>query len=254
MKIYQSDCLEIEKSGDTLVQKWSEKILDVEDYRREMSKFLELFNKVKPKSLLWDNKNCTLILPEALDDWMGENILVPIYKKGLKKLVFTIPERTAVHLSIIKSLKKADSILQSIYFFDRNEAEQYLALNKNSLPEGEQPVWSCQLNDEKTSFNVNFNINPNDLPKILSYMEQVQVDNQFISLNQKNYESLTVQELKIFRLIALGNSNKLIAEKLFIEESSVKTHRKKIKKKLRIQTIFDIYQYARCYRLMDDSY
>lgn len=251
MDEYKSDYLQIDKVGNTLVQKWSDKPLTVDDYKTEMYNFLHFFKKVKPVGLLWDNRNCNLIIPEELHDWMEQEILIPIYQKGVKKLIFTIPEIVPVHLSIINSLEKAKSILHPIYFSDRNEAELYVTDRKKVDLEEKLRIIDCQPNKNKLSFDLNINVSSNDLPKVLSYLRDLELNNQFIKLNQGKYESLTVQELKVFRLIALGYTNKQVADNLFIEESSVKTHRKKIKQKLGIKSYFDIYQYARSFYLFE---
>jgi DNA-binding NarL/FixJ family response regulator len=45
-------------------------------------------------------------------------------------------------------------------------------------------------------------------------------------------ESLTVREIDVLRLIAAGNRNRDIAERLFISEETVKVHVKHIMEKL----------------------
>lgn len=113
MSIYQSEFLNISKQGETLIQSWTEKDLSVEDYKYELNNFMNLFYQVKPKELVMDIKKCRLIIPEALDGWMAEKVLVPINKKGIKKLAFTIADDMAVHSSIATSLEKAKPIIQS---------------------------------------------------------------------------------------------------------------------------------------------
>ena len=49
-------------------------------------------------------------------------------------------------------------------------------------------------------------------------------------------EKLTKRECEIMQLVALGYSDKGIAEKLFITENTVKTHRHKIYDKLQIES------------------
>jgi len=51
---------------------------------------------------------------------------------------------------------------------------------------------------------------------------------------------LTAREIQILRLLALGNKNKHIAQKLTISEETVKTHRKRIMRKLEISNPFDL--------------
>jgi len=250
MQLYQSEFLSIDKQGEILVQKWSKADLSIEKYKSELLTFLQILNHTKAKELVWDNENCNLLLPEALDEWMGSEILIPIYKKGLKKLILTVPEKNAVHLSIVTSLGKAKSILQPIYFNDLNEATFYAQSDSAMFPIEKKPIVTCAVNEDKSAFHLNVTIPSNDLQGLLSYIDQIDSDNQFRAQHQMYYHSLTFQELTIFKLIVFGNTNKQIGAILFIEESSVKTHRKNIKHKLKIHSFFDIYRYARCFGII----
>lgn len=249
MYIYQSEYLKIAKQGDLMVQQWTSAPLSIEDYKGELLSFLQLFQKVTPKDLLWDNKNCQLLIPEALDQWMGEEILIPIYKRGLKRLIMTVPEQTSVHLSIVKSLEKAVSILQPVYFWEKDEAESYLRRSLSPSTHIVKTEIERVLEPGQPYFDVNLKVSPNDLPRILNAIEQIEHDKEFMLKHQKYYDLLTQQELKILKLIAQGYSNPQVGAILFIEECSVKTHRRNIKQKLKIKTSFDMYQYARSFSL-----
>lgn len=56
--------------------------------------------------------------------------------------------------------------------------------------------------------------------------------NQPIDIHKVDFNSLTSRELDVLRLIAIGETSSSIAEKLFISDSTVSTHRKHILKKL----------------------
>ena len=57
-------------------------------------------------------------------------------------------------------------------------------------------------------------------------------------------ELLTLREREILRLIAQENSNKQIAEKLFISERTVETHRKNILRKTNTNSVIGLIKYA----------
>lgn len=57
-------------------------------------------------------------------------------------------------------------------------------------------------------------------------------------------ESLTQRELEILKLIVEGNSNKDIADKLFISVRTVETHRTNIMHKLEMNSIIDLVKFA----------
>ena len=246
MTIYQSNFLNIYKEGEMLIQSWTEKVLDVEDFKNELYNFMDLFKKFKPKELVIDVKKCKLVIPEEIDVWMAENVLIPISKKGIKKLAFTIAENVAVHLAIATSLDKAKPIIQSIYFSDLEGAVSHAEHVKNM----KSPNFECQTNPATDSIHIDLNIDSNDLPRFLSSMKQIEHDNQFAQDHIDKYNTLTFREIEVLKLIVKGSTNKEIGQILFIEESSVKTHRKNIKQKLNITSLFDIYQFARCFQLI----
>ena len=246
MTIYQTEFLSIYKEGEMLIQSWTAKVLDSENYKNELYNFMDLFYKLKPKAIVIDVKKCTFIIPEEINDWMAINVLVPISKKGIKKLVFTIAEEVAVHLAIVASLDKAKPIIQSVYFSDLEEAKSH----SEQVKHVKLPKFACQTHANTDSIAIDLNIDTNDLPCFLTSMKQMEIDNQFVQDHLNQYNTLTFREIEVLKLIVNGKTNKQIGQSLFIEESSVKSHRKNIKQKLNITSSFDIYQFARCFRLV----
>ena len=246
MNIYQSDFLNIFKEGETIIQSWTEKLLKVDDYKNELINFMALFHQLKPTEVWVDIKKCKLVIPETLDGWMAEMVLIPMSKKGIKNLAFTISESAEVHLAIVRSLDKAKPIIQSSYFSDLESARSHFKLKKDTRT----PKFKCQTNTNTNSITIDLNIHSNDLPEFLTSLKQIESDNAFVKDHLKQYHTLTFREIEILRLIALGKTNKQIGQDLFIEESSVKSHRKNIKLKLNITSSFDIYQFARCFKLI----
>ena len=244
--VYQSKFLVVYKKQDMFIQSWTEHLCDVEDYKEELMKFMSCFFKGKPKEIVVDVKKCQLVIPEAIEGWMAENVLIPISKKGIKKIAFTIAELSEVHIAIASSLDRAKPIIQSLYFADLEEA----IAHSESVKEVNPPTFQYEANVENDSIAINLQIDSNDLPNFLSSMKQVEQDNQFARDHIHSYNTLTIREIEILKLIVKGNTNKQIGTTLFIEESSVKTHRKNIKAKLNIHSQFDLYQFARCFRLI----
>jgi len=60
----------------------------------------------------------------------------------------------------------------------------------------------------------------------------------------KHKAKLTAREIEILKLIADGNSNKEIGEKLFISHRTVDTHRTNLMKKLEVSNIAGLIRYA----------
>ena len=64
-------------------------------------------------------------------------------------------------------------------------------------------------------------------------------------------DDLTPRELEILRLVAMGHSNKEIAEALKISVKTVENHKTRIKERLRVQTRADLVRYAMAKGLLD---
>lgn len=66
-------------------------------------------------------------------------------------------------------------------------------------------------------------------------------------------DELTNREQEVLRLVALGNSNKAIAETLFISTHTVISHRKNITEKLGIKSVPGLTVYAIIHKIIDPS-
>ena len=55
---------------------------------------------------------------------------------------------------------------------------------------------------------------------------------------------MSAREMEIFKLIAEGDSNRIIAEKLFISVRTVETHKNNIMKKVGLKTTVDLVKFA----------
>ncbi|MDA3816747.1 MAG: helix-turn-helix transcriptional regulator [Prolixibacteraceae bacterium] len=68
---------------------------------------------------------------------------------------------------------------------------------------------------------------------------------------EENNEAISTREIEILKHVALGYSNKEIADKLFISINTVITHRKNLTEKLGIKTISGLTVYALMNNLID---
>ncbi|NOY35953.1 MAG: helix-turn-helix transcriptional regulator [Chlorobi bacterium] len=78
------------------------------------------------------------------------------------------------------------------------------------------------------------------LPQLKDYLGTPEKE----SFAYSTTDPLSKREINILRLVALGNTNKEIAEKLFISTHTVITHRKNITRKLGIKTVSGLTVYA----------
>jgi len=89
----------------------------------------------------------------------------------------------------------------------------------------------------------------NEMGQMSNQFKNILDENVLLRKNFKKFASLTNREKEVLRHVALGHSTKHIAESLFISEHTLRTHRKRIWKKLDIQNIRDAIKYAEVFDL-----
>ncbi len=125
-----------------------------------------------------------------------------------------------------------------------------------------EPIFSLRLNSSaKLLLQLEIPVapEPNSIPLSISTSELKEKINE---LEQKlpeggnkegDAQNLTERETEVLKLVAMGCSNKTIAEKLFISVHTVITHRKNITEKLSIKSISGLTVYAILNNLIDES-
>jgi DNA-binding NarL/FixJ family response regulator len=127
--------------------------------------------------------------------------------------------------------------------YDYNELK--IIGNKYQIKDKEIPI---NLIEDFLSF---YNLSLQDLSVLSKFSENLQAEKHFKKLNKSKFKSLTNKELQVFKLVVHGNTTNKIATKLFIEPTTVSTHRKNIKQKLELESIFDLYKYANAFNVFD---
>lgn len=69
--------------------------------------------------------------------------------------------------------------------------------------------------------------------------------------NDGKYERLSKREREVLPLVALGYSNKEIAERLFISVKTVEVHKSHLMKKLEFESFSELLQYSMKHQLID---
>lgn len=109
----------------------------------------------------------------------------------------------------------------------------------------QKPIFIGLIYDENKNPDA---INPFDFIFSINSSPQLLIErikNSFSSgTNEKAEDELTAREKEVLRLIALGHTNKSIADSLFISIHTVISHRKNITEKLGIKTIPGLTVYA----------
>jgi ATP/maltotriose-dependent transcriptional regulator MalT len=96
-----------------------------------------------------------------------------------------------------------------------------------------------------------YNLGLEDLSELAKFSQNLLLEKEFKKSNSGKFNSLTNKEVEVFNLVVNGYSSKEIGKLLFIEATTVGCHRKKIKQKLDLKSLFDWYQYAKAFNLLD---
>lgn len=238
--IHNSQFLTIHLDDGVMIQQWTNHPLTEANFKQELKNFLQKFKVIKPRGALWDLENLELEISEDLYNWVEKNILKPLYKAGLRKLPTTVPKEKFIYLSIINSAQKVGLVLKPHFFTCRKKALEYI----NDPLHAEQQSVNYHVNQTENSSEIVLNLGYEQLPEVLKQLEKLNIQLKFNETNQDNFHLLSFREMEIFKSIALGKSNKEIAEKLFLSESTIATHRKSIIKKLNIKSTKDWQRYA----------
>lgn len=100
------------------------------------------------------------------------------------------------------------------------------------------------IRDVKFFFDISFD----DVNLLFIEVEKLKEAKRKRAAILKKFEFLTTKEREIFFLVAKGLTTKEIAKKLFVEPTTVSTHRKKIKKKLNLESSFDWFNCAKAFK------
>jgi len=246
MKLYTSNNLTISHRDDMLIQEWVTEYLSIEDFQTELKIFLSFYEKVRPKSVLWLQENFKLHIPPKLYHWIENDIVKRQYETGMKNLGFTVSADMMSHLSVMASFEKVQSVIQPNFFTDKNAAINFL--DKELKRKNELEFKVVQQGDiAKIDVTLGLNL----LPKVVSTLKNIEKEQHFINNNLRKVQALTPREMQIFKMIVNGYASKEIAQTLFIETSTVHTHRKKISKKLAIKKSVDWFLIAKAFDLFD---
>jgi DNA-directed RNA polymerase specialized sigma24 family protein len=85
---------------------------------------------------------------------------------------------------------------------------------------------------------------------ITDKVQRMLEEKNFRKRNSEVFESLTKREKEILQYVALGKNTPEIATLVHLSDKTVNTHRKNIRKKLRIQSGYDINLFAQAFDLI----
>lgn len=251
MEVYKSDFFSITKKDTTLIQQWSDKRLSPEKFKEELSIFVKIAQQTTHKSHLWLHENFTLSIPPELYQWLEDSVTSVLYKNGLRKLAYTVSPDVKSHLSVVNSFNHVQSVVNPLFFVDRDEARNYIEsqekLDTFSMP---FPEYNVTIYEKEEFTKVEVKTHINDLPKLLAALNNIKSDKQLVLAEFEKFQSLTLREREVMRYLSLGCSNQEVASKLFLSLNTVKNHRKSIICKLEISSVIDFYYYSKAFGLI----
>ena len=248
-KIYTGKFLEIcyEEKNSLFIQEW---ILPPtkDDFKFEMLAYTKLYKKHKPIHTLWLQQNFSLNIDNQTKNWIEKNVNEPCLSFGNKKCAFVVSKDVLIHVSVMNSFDKIESCIIPRHFASEKEARKWLK-NDDTLKIKKEQRISYEGIDENG--NVIIKIPTNDIKNTFKNIHQSIEQELFVEKNEHKLNALTKREKEIFKLISNGYSSKDIALKLYIETSTVSTHRKKIIKKLNIESSIDWFLIAKAFNFLD---
>jgi len=251
MELYSSPYLKINKDKNLLIQEWTGEQLTPEKFQEELQSFLQIALAEKPKGTLWLHENFHLDIPPKLYGWLENEITQKVYESGMRKIAYTVSPDVKSHISVINSFGHVQSVVNPMFYMEKNEALSYLNSEEEVKNLLSPPLdYVTRLEEERDTASVKIKMHINDLPKVLSALETIEFEKEVLASQYSNFENLTLREKEVMRCISLGYTNQQIADQLFISLHTVKNHRKRIIAKLEISSALEFHLYARAFRLI----
>ena len=183
-----------------------------------------------------------------------ENITLGILTKSFvisRGIQFIISKNSGLSINIIPSTDNeieqfiADNKIKMLIISDsffHNKVVTKLYKTQKDLNFG---IIRCNNIETNSIIDFKLDININDNEEIIN-KKISEFTNTISSTNRLSIQDseLSKREVEILRMVALGHTNQVIADLLFISKHTVVTHRKKITAKLGIKTISGLTVYA----------
>ena len=254
MIVYDSHNISVNyiESQELLITTWKDTQLDTPLFMKELQMCRDFCCKLNIKRAILNQESFNYVIPPKLFPWIEEEINVPGYKNGVQDFVFVVAETIMSQFSVMDSFDAAESVYSPKFFLHQNEAEEWISSKKkekktiidpNTFPDVD-PTINIIKDEVKNSAIIQLEVSLDALPYNLNILKKHMDSMAFMKKNWKKFSSLTQRERIILKHLVKGSQNKDISEKLYISETTVKTHRRNIIKKLEAKHLIDLYHYA----------
>lgn len=247
--IYKSQFLSIqyELETDCFVQSWSTEHLTIDLFKAEMLNYLKHYQIHKPSKSLWLHKNFTLQIDLETFDWIEKKVNIPCKRLGNRMLAFVVGKDLVAHLTVINSFKESNSCMTVAHFGNEKEARNWLMNDENIITEFSESKHRKIVHkglDSNGNSIIELTVPNNELAQTLYLLKPFIEKNITIDQKKIYFDSLTTREKEVLHRYSLGRSINAIAKELEITELTVRTHWKKIKFKLDINSQIDVFVYT----------
>lgn len=194
----------------------------------------------------------------------GTNSVVYMSPRGLEELGISLEEIRKIgaeYYSLFFNSEDAVNYLASWNDFSSDPANRgfwFTFFQQVNIAGMEQAVWFLSAStviayDEQKLlplFSLTLALRIHQYMPIVPKLERMVSENNFLKANLDLYTTLTRREKEILKLMVTGMSPKEIAEGLISSEKTVRTHRRNIKRKLRIKKEVDLVYFAQAFNLV----
>jgi RNA polymerase sigma factor (sigma-70 family) len=211
------------------------KVLIVDDHqvvRQGLRTFLELLDDISVIGEAQDGKQAVELVRTLNPDVVLMDLVMP-HVDGITAIEQVRSLRLPTKVIALTSFSEDDKVFPAI----QAGAESYLL--KDVSPEDLAEAIRAVHRGEAR-------LHPDITRKLMQQVSQARAESQDNSLND-----LTEREKEVLRMVAKGNNNREIAQKLFISEKTVKTHVSNILGKLNLEQRTQLVIYAIKNKLVD---
>lgn len=188
----------------------------------------------------------------------------PVYMtpNGLKQLGIDMQELKGLgadyHQRFFNNVDMTDFLSKMKKLLENNKpGETFTFFQQVKLKEKKEWVWHItslgiflQDSSGKPTHTIAMAIPIDQMKHIPNKAERLLAENTFFNENKDKFLSLGDRAKEILRLVALGKSSSEIADELYISIETVNTHRKLIKQKLEISSVYEFTEYAQAFDLI----
>jgi len=246
MLIYEDDLLNVEYSDQQglLSAKWL-KCESAEEFIAGITAYKEWFEKILPTNILWDTTNFQYVISGSLQEWIKEFLDKPAVAKKIDfKVAHIVSKDILAQLSVMDIYEDGQAGFMPRFFSHRALATDWIDKNNLVMANNENQLdWKVESFPSTGKAKITLEFDIDQLPDYLYEFRRLLSNRQFILTNYFRYQSLSLREKEILKLITRNFSNKQIAENLFISFETVRTHRKNIIRKLQCKTHTSLMMY-----------